>query len=96
MAGQVCQQADLGSSSDLQDITEEQWKCLHSAWLSWVHAIESEDFCPLAEPSNDNFVSVIGFRTGNLPGSALQLVDDYYRMPEVGQKSTAYLSNLCR
>lgn len=45
--------------------------------------IDSEQFQPVAAPAPDGSVSVIGGHAEGISGSALELIDDYYRMPEV-------------
>ena len=48
-----------------------------------MQTLQSGSFTPTAAPPPDCSVSVIGVHDHGRPGSALQLVDDYYRMPEV-------------
>ena len=83
MAGAICSKAGQNSSSSLDTIAGQDWNRLYSEWKSWVQIIQSNNFTPVAAPAPDCSVSVIGAHAGGMPGSALQLVDEYYRMPEV-------------
>lgn len=83
MANELCTKAGLNASTKLTSVTEEEWQQVHAAWIGWVRVLQSGNFTPTAAPPPDCSVSVIGGRENGTSGSALQLTDDYYRMPEV-------------
>ena len=85
MASQLCAKAGHSPYAKLTSITDEAWQHLHATWRDWVHILQSGNFSPTAAPPPDCSVSVIGIHHDGTLGSALQLADDYYRMPEVSR-----------
>ena len=83
MASELCSKAGLSPSTKLTSVTEEEWQLVHAAWTQWVRVLQNGKFSPTAAPPPDCSVSVIGGHVNGTPGSALLLVDNYYRMPEV-------------
>lgn len=79
----ICIKAGVAPPAALHDISEEKWKSLHAEWIDWIRAIENSSFKPIMAPLPDGKVSVIGAYRGGIQGAALELVDTYYRMPEV-------------
>ena len=56
---------------------------VHKEWLAWIEAVVSRSFTPTAAPPPDGSVSVIGAHPSGVHGGALELCDNYFRMPEV-------------
>ena len=83
MAEGICSKAGVNPSSDMQSMIDRSWQLLHTEWINWVRVLESGSFAPTMAPGPEGKVSVIGAHKDGIQGSALELIDTYYRMPEV-------------
>lgn len=94
MAGELCTKASHSPSADITTVTDEGWQQLYAVWKQWVQNLQSGRFMPMAAPPPDCSVSVMGTHPHDKSGSALQLVDDYYRMPEVSPSLLQHSASL--